>query len=193
MSNFYGMKEVTCISHFASDPEIFYNGIRADYYDLEDYLWDCYADFCESQGIPQNDDSFASWVASHTDQVFGWFEDYKNARNIGNYHDVADVLMYDFNFVPAAKEDLSCGILTEGVDEQGKSIVRDYRNVYVECNGVLVPYFDIEEKCAIYFDSFSDAYDIGDSFRYDVAALDAACKQNPDIVKSFFQKDAEAV
>ena len=182
--SYRGVKDVTMVSHGQSDPELFYKGIRADYYDLEDYLWEVYKERCEETGAKPDDDAFDSWVRDNVDTVYGWFEDYKESCRIGDYHGIEGVAMYDYSFTPSSHEDFDRGVLYEGTDESGKSRFRNYSNVQVECNGVSEDYFDVEEWLASQCED-ADGY----NYRHDIGALDAFAKENPDIVKFYFQKE----
>ena len=182
--SYRGIKGITMVSHGQNDPELFYKSIRADYYDLEDYLWDVYKERCEESGTTPSDDGFDTWVRDHASIAYDWFEDYKVSCRIGDYHGIEGVAMYDYSFTAPSREDTANGILYEGTDDSGKSRYRDYSNVQVECNGVSEDYFDVEEWLAPQCGT-SDGY----NYRHDAGALDAFAKANPDIVKFYFQKE----
>lgn len=69
---FYGIKGIFFIWHGPySDPEVEYRGIRFNYWDLEEELWNTYKDEMKSKGssidtvCPSTHETFADWVLQH--------------------------------------------------------------------------------------------------------------------------------
>lgn len=161
-SMFYGVEGITSLYHGDwADPEVEYHGIHADYYDLEDYLWDVYSSRCEEDGKPTSDDEFSAWVKDNADMAYEWFEEYKAGRYIGDYYGIDGVKMYDYSLIPAA-------------DNKD----RKWDRVRVEYDGKSVEYNDLEEWVYICRSNDPDAPTTQDDEAY--------AKANPDEVKSYF-------
>lgn len=73
--NFYGVPGIKFIWHGATeDPEVEYKGIRFDYYDLEDPLWDEYKSEMEEEGKKADMSEFDKWVYDNKDLVYEFAE-----------------------------------------------------------------------------------------------------------------------
>lgn len=73
--NFYGVPGIKFIWHGEwSDPEVEYKGIRFDYYDLEDPLWDEYKSEMEEEGKKADMSEFDDWVYDNKDLVYEFAE-----------------------------------------------------------------------------------------------------------------------
>jgi hypothetical protein len=60
---FYGIYGIRLIFHEEwSDPELVWHGKSFNYYDVENYLWDCYEEECIEENREVNENEFAIWV-----------------------------------------------------------------------------------------------------------------------------------
>lgn len=74
--DFYGVPGIEFVWHGSqSDPEVEYKGVRINYYDLEDGLWDLYTEEMREAGKKATDDGFEAWIAKNHDQVYNDAED----------------------------------------------------------------------------------------------------------------------
>ena len=79
--DFYGVPGIKYISHGDwGDPEVEYKGVRFNYYDLEDGLWDEYKEEMEEQGKKATDDGFEAWIDANHDRV------YEDADYLADYY-----------------------------------------------------------------------------------------------------------
>lgn len=79
---FYGIPGVHFIDNGnAQDPEVEYNGLLMNYWDLEDYLYIDFKEDCAEKGIPVTDEEFEKFVRQESDRVkeiieeLGYYED----------------------------------------------------------------------------------------------------------------------
>lgn len=169
--SFYDIEGITTLYHGDwADPEVEYNGIHANYYDLEDYLWDVYSSSCDGEGKPTSDDDFAIWVKDNADMVYEWFETYKEARYIGDFYGIEAIKMYDYSLLPAPSNES-----------------RKWENVRVECDGVSTEYNDLLELLYIYISNDPDSPVVIDDEEYAKYA-----KSHPDEMTGYFASLSEA-
>ena len=65
---FYGVPGIRFIWHGEwADPELEWNGMLFNYFDLETPLWEVYREECQEAGVPTDDDKFGEWVREHAD------------------------------------------------------------------------------------------------------------------------------
>lgn len=80
-ADFYGVPGIKYIDHGEwADPEVEYKGVRFNYFDLEDGLWELYKADMNEQGKDATEAGFESWVAKNKDQV------YEDAEYLANAH-----------------------------------------------------------------------------------------------------------
>ncbi len=70
MDCYCGIPDIIILWHGEwADPEIRWNGLTCDYYDLDDALWDCYAEECGDKSAPADVDRFPVWVKENAELV----------------------------------------------------------------------------------------------------------------------------
>ena len=63
MDNYCGIPDIGILWHGEwADPEIVFDGQTCDYYELEDGLWERYAEECRENGKTADVDRFPAWV-----------------------------------------------------------------------------------------------------------------------------------
>lgn len=160
MSKFYGVKSVDYISHGdVSDPEVICRGIHANYWDLEDFLWDEFKEMSLESGTkteeeldsesPSTEKDFEEWVASDDaiSYIDEFFSDVKDSSLVGCYHGIQDVKVFRSMYRTGEK---------------------DLREAYVEYEGVQLDLKDLDTWFEIYTsyeDLGSEVYEDDDNIK----------------------------
>lgn len=63
MDCYCGIPDIIILWHGEwADPEICWNGLTCDYYELDESLWESYAEECRENDVPADVDRFPAWV-----------------------------------------------------------------------------------------------------------------------------------
>ena len=68
MDCYCGIPDIIILWHGEwADPEICWNGLTCDYYDLDESLWESYAEECRENDVPPDVDRFPAWVKENAE------------------------------------------------------------------------------------------------------------------------------
>ena len=83
-NKFYGLPDVEfTVPNDMDDPTIYYNGKYYNYYDVEDFLWSMFGEYCEETGVIQDEDMFEQWISENPDEVYGILSEIQPKKSRG--------------------------------------------------------------------------------------------------------------
>ena len=77
MINCYcGIPDIIILWHGEwADPEVCWNGLTRNYYDLDEILWERYVEECRENGTTAEVDLFPAWVKKNAETAIGLLQD----------------------------------------------------------------------------------------------------------------------
>lgn len=83
-NKFYGLPDVEfTVPNDTDDPTIYYKGKYYNYYDVEDFLWSMFGEYCEDTGVIQDEDMFEQWISENPDEVYGILSEIQPKKSRG--------------------------------------------------------------------------------------------------------------
>ena len=83
-NKFYGLPDVEfTVPNDMDDPTIYYNGKYYNYYDVEDFLWSMFGEYCEETGVIQDEDMFEQWISENPDEVYSVLSEIQPKKSRG--------------------------------------------------------------------------------------------------------------